>query len=106
MAISIFFDEYNNQTAGLDGIRGDAENIQRVLEDDFCFRYKFPSEDPTLFEPHQFENQGKLVTTLKTFLEEWEQKQPNGTILHSTLYKQPGEVKSYLVLELNLPDDH
>ena len=55
MAVSVFFDKYNNQGKGLEAIRGDAESIQMVLEDKRKFRYKFPSEDnPTLFEPHQF----------------------------------------------------
>ena len=85
MAVSIFFDEYNNQAAGLEAIKGDAESIQQVLEDEQKFRYKFPSEDPTLFEPQQFENQGRLVSTLKTFLEEWEKRQPRGTIMDSFL---------------------
>ena len=86
MAVSIFFDEYNNQSNGLEAIRGDAENIQRVLKDERKFRYKFPSEDnPTLFEPHQFENQGRLVSTFEAFLEEWEKSQPKGTVLDSFL---------------------
>ena len=85
MAISIFFDEYNNQTAGLEAIRGDAKNMQNVLEDEQNFRYKFPSEDPTLFEPHKFENQGKLVSTFKDFLEAWEKRQPKGTVMDSFL---------------------
>ena len=33
MAVSIFFDEYKNQAAGLEAIRGDAENFKSVLED-------------------------------------------------------------------------
>ena len=85
MAVSIFFDEYNNQAAGLEAIKGDAESIQQVLEDEQKFRYKFPSEDPTICEPHQFENQGRLVSTLKAFLEEWEKRQPRGTIMDSFL---------------------
>ena len=86
MAVSIFFDEYNNQTAGLEAIRGDAESIRMVLEDEQKFRYKFPSEDnPKLFEPHQFENQGRLVATFKTFLEKWKTTQPPGTIVDSFL---------------------
>ena len=85
MAVSIFFDEYNNQAAGLEAIKGDAESIQQVLEDEQKFRYKFPSEDPTICEPHQFENQGRLVSTLKAFLEEWEKRQPRGTVMDSFL---------------------
>ena len=80
IAVSIFFDKYENQAAGLEAIRGDAEGIHRVLEDKQKFRYKFPSEsDPTLFEPHQFENQGKLVSTFKEFLKTWQERQPKGT---------------------------
>ena len=86
MAVSIFFDEYNNQAAGLEAIRGDAESIQRVLEDEQKFRYKFPSEDnPTLFDPHQFENQGRLVSTFEVFLEKWKTSQPPGMIVDSFL---------------------
>ena len=86
IAVSIFFDQYKNQAAGLDAIRGDAENIKRVLEDKLKFRYKFPSEsDPTLFEPHQFENQGKLVATFREFLEKWTERQPKGTVVDTFL---------------------
>ena len=86
MAVSIFFDEYNNQTAGLEAIRGDAESIRMVLEDEQKFRYKFPSEDnPTLFDPHQFENQGRLVSTFEVFLEKWKKSQPPGMIVDSFL---------------------
>ena len=86
IAVSIFFDKYENQSAGLEAIREDAESIQRLLEDKRKFRYKFPSEsDPTLFEPHQFENQGKLVSTFKQFLETWEERQPKGTVVDSFL---------------------
>ena len=86
MAVSIFFDEYKNQAAGLGAIREDAEGIQRVLEDKRKFRYKFPSENsPTLFEPHQFENQGKLVSTFKEFLKTWEERQPKGTVVDTFL---------------------
>ena len=85
MAVSIFFDEYNNQAGGLEAIRGDAESIQRVLEDQQKFRYKFPSEDPTLSEPHQFENQGRLVSKFKMFLEDWEKRQPKGTVVDTFL---------------------
>ena len=86
MAVSIFFDEYKNQAAGLEAIRGGAENIQRVLEDKLKFRYKFPSEsNPTLFEPQQFENQGKLVATFEGFLEKWAESQPKGTVVDTFL---------------------
>ena len=85
MAVSIFFDEYKDQAAGLEAIRGDAESMQKVLEDKQKFRYKFPSEDPTLFETHQFENQGKLVSTFKMFLEEWVERQPKGTVVDTFL---------------------
>ena len=86
LAVSIFFDKYQNQAAGLEAIRGDAESIERLLEDKQKFRYKFPSEsDPTLFEPHQFENQGKLVSTFKMFLEEWVERQPKGTVVDTFL---------------------
>ena len=86
MAISIFFDEYKNQVAGLEAIRGGAKNLKRVLEDKLKFRYKFPSEsDPTLFEPHQFENQRKLVATFKEFLEKWTERQPKGTVVDTFL---------------------
>ena len=85
MAVSIFFDEYQDQVAGLEAIRGDAENMQKVLEDEQKFRYKFPSEDPTLFETHQFENQGRLVLTFKMFLEEWAKRQPKGTVVDTFL---------------------
>ena len=86
MAVSIFFDEYNNQAAGLEAIRGDAESIQKLLEDQQKFRYKFPSEsDPSLFEPHQFENQSKLVATFKEFLKTWVEKQPKGTVVDTFL---------------------
>ena len=44
LAVSIFFDKYQNQSAGLETIRGDAESIERVLEDKQKFGYKFPSE--------------------------------------------------------------
>ena len=58
IAVSIFFDEYENQAAGLEAIRGDAENIRKVLEDELKFRYMFPSEsDP--------------VSTFKEFLKTW-----------------------------------
>ena len=33
MAVSVFFDKYKDQAVGLEAIRGDAENIKRVLED-------------------------------------------------------------------------
>ena len=59
MVVSIFFDEYQGK-AGLESIKGDAESIQIVLEDKQNFRYKFPSEDPELFEPNQFENLRKF----------------------------------------------
>ena len=86
MAISIFFDEYENQAAGLEAIRGGAENLKRVLEDKLKFRYKFPSEsNPTLFEPHQFENQRKLVATFREFLEKWTERQPKGTVVDTFL---------------------
>ena len=86
IAVSIFFDEYENQAAGLEAIRGDAENIRKVLEDELKFRYMFPSEsDPTLFEVHQFENQGKLVSTFKEFLKTWTERQPKGTVLDTFL---------------------
>ena len=86
MAISIFFDEYENQAAGLEAIRGGAENLKRVLEDNLKFRYKFPSEsNPTLFEPHQFENQRKLVATFREFLEKWTERQPKGTVVDTFL---------------------
>ena len=85
MAVSIFFDKYQNQAAGLEAIRGDAESIQGVLEDKQKFRYKFPSEDPTLFDPDQFQNQGKLVSTFQMFLEEWEKQQPKGTVVDTFL---------------------
>ena len=85
MAVSIFFDEYENQAAGLEAIRGDASGIRRVLEDPQKFRYKFPSEDPTLFEPHQFENQGRLVPAFREFLEKWTERQPEGTVVDTFL---------------------
>ena len=87
VAVSIFFDKYQNQDAkNQEAIRGDAESIQGALEDKQKFRYKFPSEsDPTLFEPHQFENQGKLVSTFKMFLEEWVERQPKGTVVDTFL---------------------
>ena len=85
LAVSIFVDEYNNQAAGLEAIKGDAESIQQVLEDEQKFRYKFPSEDPTLFETHQFENQGRLVLTFKMFLGEWVKRQPKGTVVDTFL---------------------
>ena len=87
VAVSIFFDKYQNQDAkNQEAIRGDAESIQGTLEDKQKFRYKFPSEsDPTLFEPHQFENQGKLVSTFKMFLEEWVERQPKGTVVDTFL---------------------
>ena len=85
MAVSIFFDKYENQAAGLEAIRGDASGIRRVLEDQQTFRYKFPSEDPTLFGPQRFENQGKLVPTFKEFLEKWSKRQPKGTVVDTFL---------------------
>ena len=86
MAVSIFFDKYDNQSKGLEAIRGDAESIQRVLGDERKFRYKFPSEEnPTLFDSHQFENQGRLVSTFEMFLEKWKRAQPAGMIVDSFL---------------------
>ena len=63
-----------------------AESIQGVLGDARKFRYKFPSENnPTLFDQHQFENQGKLVSTFEMFLEKWKTTQPPGVVLDSFL---------------------
>ena len=102
MAVSIFFDKYKDQAAGLEAIRGDAQNIQQVLEDEQKFRYKFPSEDPTLFETHQFENQGRLVSTFKMFLAEWVKRQPKGTVVDTfLLYVHGHGHTSYLSLFLH-----
>merc|ERR1719237_369732 len=38
-----------------------------------------------LFEPHQFENQGRLVPAFREFLEKWTERQPEGTVVDTFL---------------------
>ena len=83
MAVCIFFDKYEDQT-GMEAIRGDTESIKEVLKEKF--RYMFPSENNlAIFEPHQFENPGKLVPMFKTFLKKWKNTQPPQPTVESFL---------------------
>ena len=87
--VTIFNDEYANKDGGevekLAAIKDDAQMIQDVLKSKYG--YEIPSEDPTIFEPGQFENQAKLVKTFEVFLKKWKRAQPVGrTIDRFILY--------------------
>ena len=66
----IFFDKYQKEDGTeekLSAIKDDAELIKKVLKTKY--RYKFPSEDdPTVFEPGEFENPADLLKTFEKFL--------------------------------------
>ena len=84
LLVTIFNDEYGNTDGGdvekLAAIKEDVHMIQEVLESKYG--YEMPSEDPTIFEPGQFENQANLVKTFEVFLKKWKRKQPVGMTIH------------------------
>ena len=89
LLVTIFNEEYANKDGGdvekLAAIKDNAQMIQKVLKSKYG--YETPSEDPTIFEPGQFENQAKLVKTFEVFLKKWKKAQPVGrTIDRFILY--------------------
>ena len=90
LLVTIFNDEYSNKDGGdvekLSAIKENAQMIAELLKNKFG--YEMPSEeDPTIFEPGQFENQAKLVKTFEKFLKKWKRAQPVGrTIDRFVLY--------------------
>ena len=73
VAVVIFCDEYVKEDGTqkkLSTIKEDAELVKTVLKSKY--RYKLPSEDdPTVFEPGQFENPADLLKTFEKFLKKW-----------------------------------
>ena len=89
LLVTIFNDEYSNKDGGevekLSAIKEDARMIEEVLKTKYS--YEMPSEDPTIFEPGQFENPANLVKTFEKFLKKWKRAQPVGrTIDRFVLY--------------------